>query len=138
MNSIQDIRLKSPSTRKLPPRKQHHSGFLAAIGVVVSVTMVAVVVWLFVRPGTSVNLNDVGVVQQKIGEHYSLPANEEPAMFTVTDKEQITTEFLKIAQNGDKVLVYQGAKRIIIYRPSTDRIIDIGPVVIAEDKQAAQ
>lgn len=138
MNSIQDIRPTQSGIKKSQPKRRNSSGLLAAAGVMISLIIVTAVAWLFLQPGATVDLNNVSVIQQKIGRHYSLPVNEEPAMFTVTDKEQITTEFLKIAQNGDKVLVYQEAKRIIVYRPSIDKIIDVGPVVIAADGQSTQ
>jgi len=60
-----------------------------------------------------------------------LPIDETPALATVTDKAKLTTKFLQKAENGDKILIYQKAGRVIIYRPSIDRIIDVGPVQIA-------
>ena len=74
------------------------------------------------------DLNNVVVVKRLVARHYVLPADEEPALATVTDTTKLQTPFLKQSQNGDKLLVYQKAARAIIYRPSIDRIIDIGPV----------
>ena len=71
-------------------------------------------------------------VKNKISKHLILTQDEEPAMLTVTDKNKINTPFLKQAENGDKMLIYQNAKKVILYRPSIDRIIDVGPVSIAE------
>ncbi|MDQ5932679.1 MAG: hypothetical protein QG649_764 [Patescibacteria group bacterium] len=84
------------------------------------------------------DLNDVTVVQGKIERHVILPANEVPALVTVTDPEKIDTPFLKQAQKGDKVLIYQNNRKAIIYRPNVDRLIDIGPVVIDSPKGGSQ
>ena len=77
------------------------------------------------------NLNSVTTIQRLVGRHFVLPNDETPALATVTDKAKLTTKFLQKAENGDKILIYQKASRVIIYRPSIDRIIDVGPVQIA-------
>lgn len=83
----------------------------------------------------SVNLNNVKDVERLVGKHYLLPTNEVPALATVTDSSKITTKFLQKAKNGDKILIYQKNGRVIIYRPSIDRIIDVGPVEIGQLKK---
>lgn len=61
-----------------------------------------------------------------------LPTSEKPSlMATVTDTSALKTPFLKEAKNGDKIIVYEKARRVIIYRPSTDRIVDIGPIELS-------
>ncbi len=72
-------------------------------------------------------LNDV---RQKVGRHYLLPSDEVPALATVTDKSKLATPFFKHAINGDKILVYQKNKLAIIYRPSIDKLIEVGPVTL--------
>jgi hypothetical protein len=74
------------------------------------------------------NLNSIASVQQIVARHFSLPQHETPALLTVTDNSKLTTPLLRHAENGDKILVYQDAKIVIIYRPSVDRIVDAGPV----------
>ncbi len=71
-------------------------------------------------------------IKNKVSKHIVLPNDEDPALATITDINKISTPFLKQAENGDKMLVYQNAKKVILYRPSIDRIIDVGPVSIAE------
>ena len=77
-------------------------------------------------------------VMSNIGRHVVLPSDEMPALLTVTDPAKVNTQFLKQAQSGDKVLVYQKYKRAIIYRPSLDKIVDIGPVIIENPKVTNQ
>ncbi|HEX3081895.1 MAG TPA: hypothetical protein VHQ86_01435, partial [Candidatus Saccharimonadia bacterium] len=69
-------------------------------------------------------------VEAKIGKHYILPTDEVPALATVTDTSKLTTPFLKGTKNGDQVLIYQKNHIAIIYRPSVDRIVSVGPVTI--------
>lgn len=80
----------------------------------------------------SQNWNDVSVVTVAVGRHYFLPSDEVPALATVEDKARLNSEFLRSAENGDKLLVYKNAKIVILYRPSIDRVIEVGPVSIAD------
>lgn len=68
-----------------------------------------------------------------------LPGGEEPTIATVSDVNELSgQEFFKNAQNGDKVLIYSHAKLAYLYRPSSDKIVNIGPVNIPqEDIQGA-
>lgn len=81
------------------------------------------------------DLNDVTYVIGRVSRHMVLPSDEMPALLTVTDNAKLTSSFLKQAKNGDKVLVYQTNKKAILYRPGTDRIIDVGPVAIDNVQQ---
>ena len=64
-----------------------------------------------------------------IGNHVLLPMGEEPVFATVTDPAKLADQpFFANAQTGDKVLVFTNAKRAILYRPSTDRIVEMMPI----------
>jgi hypothetical protein len=68
-------------------------------------------------------------IVQKAGEHILLP-DEEPALLTVTDKSKIQGQnVLKKAENGDKALVYSKAGLIVVYRPSVDKLVAVGPLL---------
>jgi hypothetical protein len=55
----------------------------------------------------------------------SIP-NETPSVLTVVDKSKLTdSEIARSAQNGDKILLFQKAGKVIIYRPSTHKLINI-------------
>lgn len=75
--------------------------------------------------------SELAKLKEAIGRHYILPSNEEPALLTVIDRDKLSSSYLRqYAENGDKLLIYQQHQRVIIYRPSADRIVDIGPVMI--------
>lgn len=95
--------------------------------VVVVVACVGIFVWRHSQTG---DLNKVSVITARVNKHYVLPTDEQPALATVTNKNKLTSAFLKKAENGDKVLIYQKNSIAIIYRPSIDRIIAVGPVQI--------
>lgn len=72
---------------------------------------------------------------EKIGKLILLPT-EEPRVATVSDKTQLVGQsFFINAENGDKVLIYSQAKKAILYRPSTNKIIEVSSVNIATDTQ---
>jgi hypothetical protein len=55
----------------------------------------------------------------------SIP-NETPSVLTVVDKSKLTDSAIaKNAENGDKILLFQKAGEVIIYRPSTHKLINI-------------
>src|SRR3989344_1556410 len=67
-----------------------------------------------------------------------LPADETPTIGTVTDRSQLPSQFLfKNAENGDKILVYTQAKKAILYRPSLNKIVEMGPVAETSDVSGA-
>jgi hypothetical protein len=75
--------------------------------------------------------SELAKLKEAIGRHYLLPNDEQPALLTVVDKDKLSSSYLKqYAEDGDKILIYQEYQRVIIYRPSADRIVDIGPAVI--------
>lgn len=65
----------------------------------------------------------------QVGKLMTLPGDEVPTIATVIDKEKLKDQsFFANSQNGDKVLVYVKAKKAILYRPNTNKIVEVGPV----------
>jgi len=64
-----------------------------------------------------------------------LPADEEPTIATVADASKLKDQpFFANSQNGDRVIVYTKARKAILYRPSTNKIIDVAPVSLGENQ----
>lgn len=65
----------------------------------------------------------------QVGQLMDIPTSEQPTIATVTDKSKLADQpFFLRAQNGDKVLIFTQDKRVILFRPSTNKIIDVTPI----------
>ena len=66
-----------------------------------------------------------------MGKLLALPSDEKPTVATITDVEKLKEQvFFKNAMNNDKVLIYTKAKKAILYRPSENKIVEVGAVNI--------
>ena len=95
---------------------------------ILAASLTVVMVWQHSKPGAAAS--DLTAAEQAVSRHYLLPTGEEPVLATVTDERQLSTPFLKQAKDGDRILIYTNAKIIVIYRPSIDRIVAVGPVEV--------
>lgn len=69
---------------------------------------------------------------EKVGKLIILPAEEVPTVATISDPEKLKDQaFFARAKAGDKVLIYNSAKRAILYDPAANKIIDVSPVNIS-------
>ena len=81
------------------------------------------------NPAPTESVSEAQQMIDKIGKLITLPTDEQPAVATVTDLSQLKSQpFFANALVGDKVLIYAKAKEAILYRPSTDKIIEVAPV----------
>ena len=76
-------------------------------------------------------------VLTKVSKLIELPQGEAPQMATIEDAESVKTvqPFLANAQNGDILIVYSSAQIALLYRPSENKLIAVGPVT--NDQPAA-
>lgn len=66
-----------------------------------------------------------------LGKLMELPIGETPTIATISDKEKLKDQpFFRMAENGDKLFAYNTARLAILYRPSTNKIINVAPIVI--------
>lgn len=83
-----------------------------------------------------VTQQEVSWLQGKVGKLMQLP-NETPSTATVLDKDKLKDQaFFANAENGDKILIYATAKKAILYRPSTNQIIEVMPIALDAEKNA--
>lgn len=83
--------------------------------------------------------NQVNDILVKVGKLIDIP-DETPTVATVSDVTKLQSqEFFAKAQNGDKVIIFPNAKKAILYRPSTDKIVEVAlynpPVVTPQVSQ---
>ena len=80
---------------------------------------------------------EVATLIAKISKLVVLPAEETPTVATVSDLEALKDQaFFAQAQNGDKVLIYAEAKKAILYSVEMNKIIDVAPLNIGDQKAA--
>ncbi len=71
-----------------------------------------------------------------IGTYMELPQGETPTIATVLDKEKLADQaFFNKSENGDKVLIYTTAKKAILYRPSTKKVIEVAPIYFDDQQE---
>jgi len=64
-----------------------------------------------------------------------LPTDETPTVATIKDAEQLKDHpFLSKGQTGDQLLIYTGAKTVVMYRPGTNKIVAVGTVTIEQQE----
>jgi hypothetical protein len=80
------------------------------------------------QPSTH-NEEEIRVAVAAVGKLMDLPS-EKPTVATVKDVTQLPLNqpFFVAAKNGDTVLFYNDAKKAILYRPETDKIINVSPI----------
>ncbi len=81
--------------------------------------------------------SEVEKILKSVGALIELPQGENPTLATVSDKTKLSNQdFFKKAENGDKVLIYTGAKMAILYRPSMNKLINIASVNLGSSQTA--
>lgn len=66
--------------------------------------------------------------------------NETPVVATVKDKEALKSQqaFFAQAENGDKLIVFQTARKAVLFRPSVGKIVESGPLITTPTQQQPQ
>jgi hypothetical protein len=60
-----------------------------------------------------------------------LPTEETPTIATISDKEKLKNQdFFAQAENGDVLFAYTTSMKAILYRPSSNKIVNVAPITI--------
>lgn len=77
-------------------------------------------------------------ITEKVRKLIELP-EEEPLIATITDKEKLREQvFFSKAQNGDKILFFMNSPKAILYRPSTNKIIEVSFLIKNSQSSSAE
>lgn len=127
-------------------KTQNDSGFpwKKVGGILVIVLVIFLVIFLIFENRNlkhsreeSSSSDEIESVLESLGAHMLLPINETPTLATVTDSTALRSEpFFSKSKNGDKVVVYQDAKKAILYRPDLDIIIEVAPLTQTQEASA--
>ncbi|MBU2025897.1 MAG: hypothetical protein ABIC19_01745 [Patescibacteria group bacterium] len=76
---------------------------------------------------------------EKVSRHIVIPSDEEPIIADISDPESLVKQesFYENAKRGDKIIVYEKARKAIIYRPDEDKLINVGPIYIEDNENSA-
>ena len=75
----------------------------------------------------------------QVGKLIVLPEGETPTVATVADPEKLKEQpFFAKAKRGDKVLIYAGAKKAILYDSVNNKIVEVAPINIGESKSKSK
>ena len=84
------------------------------------------------QPDSTAEAKELAAVVSKLIE---VPTDELPTVATVVDASKVKAQaFFANAQNGDKVLLYTKASKAILYRPSTNKIVEVAPINIGNNQ----
>jgi hypothetical protein len=83
---------------------------------------------------------ELTALTNKVGKLIVLPQGEDPVIATVKDAQALAkdSEFYKDAQNGDKLFIYQKARKAIIYRESQNILVNVGPIFFNNETNTNQ
>lgn len=67
----------------------------------------------------------------KMLEEVMVLPNEEPTITTIKDAKGLKQDdqFYLNAEDGDKIFIYVKSRKIIVYRPKENKIINAGPIL---------
>lgn len=67
-----------------------------------------------------------------------LPQGETPTIAVISDKAKLADRpFFKLAENGDRLFAYNKALIAILYRPKTNKIINVAPILNDQTQNSA-
>lgn len=73
---------------------------------------------------------EIDVTMAKISKHILLPAGEKPTVARIEDAKTLASQqaFFKGSSNGDQLLIFASSSKAIIYNPTKDVIVNVGPI----------
>lgn len=80
------------------------------------------------NPGAAAQ-DEVKTLVESVGKLIDLPTTETPTVATITDREKLKdVPFFTKAENSDKVLIYVNARKAFLYRPGSQKLIEVATI----------
>ncbi len=128
--------------------KESNRGMIAIIIIVVVLLIAAVSsgVYFYIQyqnaktttSSSTKSASEVADLIKKVGDLMVLPTGENPTVATVSDVSKLKGQtFFAQAHNGDKVLIYQKARKAILYSPTLNKIVEYGPINVDNTAQSS-
>lgn len=123
--------------KSIPKPTRNRRVFIAYL-VVVALFVIPVLVYSMKpeKPADTAQA-EIDSITEKVSLLMDIPS-ETPTIATISDASKLRAQqFFAKAQNDDKVLIYSSAQRAILYRPSTNKIIEVAvykPSVVSKPK----
>lgn len=124
--------------KKLPIQNSVRQRILLISALIVLLTIGAVGYFLFSQTPEERAEKEMDALLAEVASLMILPQSEVPLIYTIDDPELLRLQqpFFTDAIAGDKLLVYQGAVKAIIYSPERNLIVNVG--TIATDRAIQQ
>ena len=117
----QDNQVDSAKSKRFTRKKP-----LAVILIVIAVGVLGYFAYSLLLNQKTPEIQEANVLKEYVSKLIEVPANETPTMATVNDKTKLNSQdFFKNSENGDKVLIFEQAKKAYLYRPSTNKIVEV-------------
>jgi hypothetical protein len=86
-----------------------------------------------ISPDFATNEEAINLLK-KVARHVLVPQNEMPMVATIANAAQLKKEqsFYENTLDGDKVVAFMSQKKVIIYSPSRDIVVNIGPILTTD------
>ncbi len=124
--------------KSLPKPTRNRRVFIAYL-VVVALFAIPVAAYTM-KPENSKDVAQAEIddITKKVGLLMDIPT-ENPTIASISDASKLREQpFFAKAQNGDKVLIFNAAQKAVLYRPSTNKIIEVAlykPPVVNQPEQ---
>jgi hypothetical protein len=110
-----------------PSRPKSHKKSIVVLAVLCAAAMGCAVFFFFQYQGALQNTQAKQQQQllERLGATVILPT-ETPLFLSISDKSKLSNTTLAArVDNGDTLIVYSQAKRLIVYRPAAQKIVDM-------------
>lgn len=124
--------IQAPKPKRTRPRFGRKSALFLLALIVVFLSVFAVMQYRHRHSAGATGQQYFSQQNARLAKLILLPANETPTIATVSDSTKLRSQaFYDNAKNDDVLFVYNKAHKAILYRPSTNMIINVAPVNVA-------